>query len=70
MPRPSEHLTGHPPCERRGHQDCAEPSGRSCIEGCGRAAGTHWGPYYCPDCDSVRMDRITKQLEALAKDQS
>lgn len=61
--RRSEHLSGHPRCEKAGRHICIQPSSRFCIMGCGRAAGTLWGPYWCPDCDSIRMGRIKQQLE-------
>lgn len=43
------------------------PSGRTCVEpGCGKPAGTPWGPYWCPDCDDKRMDRVSASLESLS----
>jgi Zn finger protein HypA/HybF involved in hydrogenase expression len=54
----------HPKCTN-GHV-CQVPSGRKCVD-CGQpAAGTKWGPYWCPDCDKKRLDRITASLEAIA----
>lgn len=53
----------HPGCwagDRYAHT-CHEPSGRSCID-CGQPAGTPWGPYWCPDCDVLRLDRIESGL--------
>ena len=45
---------------------CQRPSGRICVEhGCPEAAGTLWGPYWCPDHDKERLDRITASLESL-----
>jgi|GEM_PF-6021104 len=44
---------------------CHTPSGRKCVEGCGRDAGTPWGPYWCPECDVERLERIARQLEGL-----
>lgn len=59
----------HPNCERKADgivHACQEPSGRVCIEnGCDLPAGTHWGPYWCPDHDVERLDRITRNLEGL-----
>lgn len=46
---------------------CYKPSGRDCVEDCGAEAGTWWTPYWCPDCDVIRLDRITRQLEAMTK---
>ena len=57
----------HPNCTA-GHV-CQRPSGRECIErGCQEAAGTIWGPYWCPEHDRERLDRITASLEALLGD--
>ena len=57
----------HPNCWAGDHYDheCHQPSGRTCID-CDQPAGTPWGPYWCPDCDVRRLDRITTNLEALA----
>ncbi|MBM4707828.1 hypothetical protein GS982_01865 [Rhodococcus hoagii] len=56
----------HPNCwTEKGHV-CQEPSGRACIE-CGKPAGTRWGPYYCPDCDVIRLDRITASLDEIER---
>jgi len=43
---------------------------RYCIEGCGRETGAFAGtgrknPYWCPECDEVRIKRVTRQLEEL-----
>ncbi len=43
---------------------CHEPSGRECIE-CGNPAGTRYGLYWCPECDVIRIDHITKSFEDL-----
>lgn len=54
----------HPDCID-GHV-CQVPSGKACIEpGCALPAGTRWGPYWCPDHDRERLDRITASLTAL-----
>lgn len=59
----------HPDCwagDRYAHK-CQKPSGRTCYErGCEQPAGTLWGPYWCPDCDVVRLDRITASLLSIA----
>lgn len=49
----------HPKCWVGDHYRhiCHEPSGRHCID-CGKPAGTPWGPYWCPDCDVRRLDRV------------
>lgn len=59
--------TAHPTCTPEvGHQ-CAQPSGRGCVEpGCGRAAGTWWGPNWCPDHDAERIDNVSAGLVALS----
>ena len=43
---------------------CHEPSGRPCVD-CGKPAGTPWGPMWCPECDVIRLDRVSGQLAAL-----
>ena len=60
----------HPNCWTGDHYQhaCHQPSGRPCVD-CGAPAGTPWGPYWCPDCDVKRLDRITAQLEWLAEGQ-
>lgn len=60
------HIGGHPPCAEKGEHVCKEPSGRTCFE-CDREAGTMWGPYWCPDCDSRRLARISDNLESIAE---
>ena len=41
---------------------------RICVEpGCLNRAGGHWSPYWCPVHDAERVDRIGRQLEAVAK---
>ena len=55
----------HPMCWKDGryeHVECRRPTGRTCID-CGKEAGTAWGPYWCPDCDVLRLDRIDTALE-------
>ena len=41
-------------------------SGLKCLE-CGEAAGTLWGPYFCPRCDVERLDRIASSLYRLKR---
>jgi len=60
----------HPNCwsstgEREHH--CQKPSGRACIS-CGSPAGTAWGPYWCPECDAIRLDRISESLESITQE--
>lgn len=55
----------HPNCWGPQGHVCQEPSGRGCID-CGQPAGTLWGPYWCPDCDAKRLDRIRASLESIA----
>lgn len=57
-------MSAHPKCID-GHI-CQEPSGQPCIEqGCDEPAGTLWGPLWCPDHDSERLDRISAQFAAI-----
>lgn len=60
-------MSSHGLCAREGRHVCQQPSGRTCIEaGCMSAAGTLWGPYWCPEHDKQRLDRVSDQLHALA----
>lgn len=60
-------IESHQQCVDAGEHVCQRPSGRVCIEdGCGSAAGTWWGPLWCPEHDKERLDRVSGQLEALA----
>lgn len=55
----------HPKCT--GGHVCQQPSGRLCVEqGCNEAAGTLWGPYWCPEHDRQRLDRISANLRQIA----
>lgn len=57
-------MSAHPKCGS-GHV-CQQPSGRVCIEdGCDAAAGTLWGPFWCPDHDRDRLDGIGASMSAL-----
>ena len=43
---------------------------RYCIEGCGRETGAYSktgrsNPYWCPECDEKRIERISKSLEQI-----
>lgn len=63
-------VRSHPRCWQGDHYEhttCIELSGRACID-CGKPAGTKWGFSWCPDCDVIRLDRISKSLEALLGD--
>lgn len=45
---------------------CQEPSGRLCVEaGCGKEAGTWWGPYWCPEHDKERLDRVSAGFDSI-----
>ena len=68
--RPMTADRSHPNCWTGDHYQhaCHQPSGRPCVD-CGAPAGTPWGPYWCPDCDVKRLDRITAQLEWLVEGQ-
>lgn len=59
------HLNGHPKCLQAGHHTCQKPSGLTCYE-CDNPAGTDWGPYWCPDHDSRRVERLLQQLQELS----
>lgn len=49
-----------------GKHICQQPSGRTCTEqACMNPAGTYWGPYWCPEHDKERLDRISASLEAI-----
>ena len=65
MPVSEPASRSHPECWQGDHYEhsCHEPSGRSCVE-CGAPAGTPWGPYFCPECDVIRLDRIEANLRA------
>lgn len=56
----------HPKCWTGTGYDhrCHEPSGRPCVD-CGKPAGTPWGPLWCPDCDVIRLDRVSAQLAGI-----
>lgn len=42
-------------------------TGKPCIEDdCKRPAGTAWSPHWCFACNVERMDRITRNLQAIA----
>jgi len=62
----AEHLAGHIPCAAQRHHMCSKPSGRKCVD-CGAPAGTVWGPYWCMDCDSRRLDRIRAGFEEISR---
>jgi hypothetical protein len=58
--------TAHHRCQEAGRHVCHVPSGRTCLtDNCEQAAGTHWGPLWCPEHDKERLDRISAQLEAI-----
>lgn len=57
-------MIAHPYCV--GGHVCQEPSGLVCIEsGCGKPAGTFWGPYWCPEHDKQRLERVTAQFHEI-----
>lgn len=33
---------------------------------CRNAAGTPWGPHWCPECDERRREHITRRMRELA----
>lgn len=42
-------------------------SGKKCVECLTEDAGTAWGPYFCPICDRVRLERISEGLNLIAE---
>lgn len=45
-------------------------TGKPCVEeGCDRPAGTAWSPYWCFECNVVRIKRIDRQLKELLSGQ-
>jgi hypothetical protein len=68
MPKPYYSTETHLACTPEAGHTCQVPSGRVCCEaGCREMAGTMWGPYWCPDHDAERIDRISGQLTALTE---
>ncbi len=58
-------MSAHPNCTK-GHT-CQAPSGRTCIEAdCNLSAGTKWGPYWCPDHDRDRLNRVSASMDEIA----
>lgn len=56
----------HNICAESGRHVCQQPSGRTCVEdGCEEPAGTWWGPYWCPEHDKERLDRISASLDQI-----
>lgn len=69
MTRPYYGEGTHPHCNPDDGHVCQEPSGLTCAtEGCDRPAGTGWGPYWCPDHDAERIDRISRQFADIMKE--
>jgi hypothetical protein len=59
----------HQKCVDAGEHICQVPSGRTCIErGCDAKAGTHWGPYWCPEHDKERLDRISASFAEIERE--
>jgi hypothetical protein len=59
-------VSAHPNCTDV--HVCQKPSGRSCdVVGCPEPAGTLWGPYWCPDHDRERLNRIAASLTRIAE---
>ena len=56
----------HARCNRPDGHVCQQPSGRTCYEqGCEKPAGTTWGPLWCPEHDADRIDRVSRQMQAI-----
>ncbi len=44
-------------------------TGIACIEeNCDKPAGSYWSPYWCFDCNSDRMKRISTSLKNMVSD--
>lgn len=68
MPSVGSRTMSHPKRQTEAGHVCQKPSGRSCYEqGCDRPAGTLWGPYWCPEHDQERLERISASLEGMAQ---
>lgn len=53
----------HPNCWGDAGHVCQQPSGRICVErGCDEPAGTLWTPFWCPDHDVERLERVSAGL--------
>jgi len=56
----------HPNCVNE--HVCQRPSGRHCdVRGCDQPAGTLWGPYWCPEHDKERLDRISASFAEIER---
>lgn len=61
--------TSHPDCSPKTGHVCQEPTNQKCwTAGCDREAGTLWGPYWCPDHDARRLDRISEGMRAILEE--
>ncbi len=52
----------HAKCWKGDHYEhvCQKPSGHLCGEQpCDQTAGTDWGPFFCPDHDVQRLERVS-----------
>lgn len=59
----------HQQCTEAGEHVCQEPSGRTCVEhGCDQAAGTWWGPLWCPGHDKERLDRVSAGFDRIEQE--
>ena len=59
----------HAKCWRDDHYEhvCQQPSGHLCGEQpCDLKAGTDWGPFFCPDHDVQRLERVSAGLADIA----
>lgn len=58
--------TAHKICMDAGVHVCQKPSPQRChTQPCENQAGTLWGPYWCPEHDKERLDRITGQMDEI-----
>jgi len=68
MTEPYYGVGTHLQCSAETGHTCQKPSGRVCAtEGCELPAGTDWGPYWCPDHDAERIDRISRQFDDIMR---
>lgn len=59
-------MDSHQQCIDAKEHICQMPNGKECVEdGCAEAAGTWWGPLWCPEHDKERLDRISLEFDTM-----
>jgi len=59
----------HPNCNSKAGHVCQDLTGKTCwTDGCEEPAGTLWGPYWCPDHDAERLDRISAGMRSILEE--